>query len=235
MKSLVENLLPIIKVENGILSVNDLLRQEFGDTIYKNLLAQTDTNRNFDFLSMKDEFYLVNIIKNEDESTVFYIFNKLHKNKKVLTKNKNFYNKATFCNYLDKFSKINQRSSSIKMKILYFKLTLNRLNHLDNKITDMMLNFSAEYIRNSDIIGKIDDSSFAILLVNTPDNGIDVVLNKVYDYIYGLNSNDKTNLLNLKGIIIREDKLLKEKIEDILEFADENCEIVYKNRKLKEY
>lgn len=235
MKSLIESFLPIIKIEKNTLSINDLVRQEFGDIIYKNLLAQIDSSRNFDFLSVRDEFYLVNIIKSDDETTLFYVFNKLNKNKKIETTDKNFYNKATFCNYLDKFSKINQRNNSIKMKVLYFKLCFNRLNHIDKKITDMILNFSAEYIRNSDIIGKIDDSSFAVLLVNTPDNGIEVVINKIYDYIYRVNSNDQTNLWTLKGIIIKEDKLLKEKISDVLEFAHENCEVVYKNKKLKEY
>jgi GGDEF domain-containing protein len=238
---ILDTLSTILIVDNEA-TLNEKAKEEFKDIDISTILTNIDFSKNIEFAYVCKDLYAVNVLKS---NYVLLIFTKItdaeHLLKTTTKYDKNndieMYSKDVLKEFLDKFLALKKRYGGFHIKFLYLKIdfTLNFKSEVEQQALNSILKYTLGITRSSDVVGQINQKSFAIILTNPSTEGANIITDKINNYISQINLKNGKRVIEVHGATVNELFLLKHiNFDEIINAAEEKSRFITHGSKLIE-
>lgn len=220
MNVLLKNI-PAVAIENGKLIPNEKAKSVFKEINLSHKIKEIDLSKNLDFIYIGKELFVATMVKTDKFELI--LFTQVDENQSIpkVTYKKDdlkIYTRDMFQEFISKFLELKKRYGGFNIKLLVIELELqgSKDEEKEKKILEYIISYIKESVRHSDVVGKIEDNLFSILLTNASANGVDIVIEKINSYISNINKRHPNSHINTFVSIFNEPILLKTQFNQIM-------------------
>jgi GGDEF domain-containing protein len=224
------------------ITLNEKAQEEFLGKDINNILSNINFNKKIEFVYVCQDLYAVNIL-NSDYTLL--IFTKITDAQNLLKTTRNdeknneieMYSKDILKEFLDKFMALKKRYGGFNIKLLYLKIdfTMNFKKEIEQQALNSILKYTVGITRSSDVVGQINQKSFALILTNPSTEGANIIADKINKYIVEINLKNGQRVIEVYGATINELFLLKHSdFNEVIKVAEDKSRFITHGSKLVE-
>jgi len=244
MKIKLQELFPIIHIDLTLSKavLNEKAKAIFDKDEIESIIKKIDLEKKVDFCYIGNKLYVVNIIKGL--KNLYLLFSEIEDTSIAFNTLKSegnigvdLYQKEVLKEFLEKFLALKRRYGGFSIKFLYLRIdfTLNISSKLKREFLHNISKYMVAVTRSSDVVGRISENKFGIILTNSNSDGANVVASKIIKHIVELNNENDKRLIEVYAALAHEIFILKNtNFNEFVNLLDEKSEFITLGIKLKE-